>query len=132
MDASPGLVPFDLAGATPPPAPDPQAEPEGFVVLAGEDMRLHFHDWGGPAEAPGVLLIPGLAATAWVWAPVARRLRAVRRVVVMDLPGHGLSDAPLDGYDPVGFTDGVSAVIEGAGLLDTPGLVITGHGFGAV
>jgi pimeloyl-ACP methyl ester carboxylesterase len=132
MDAPPGLVPFDLAGVAMPPPPDPAAEPEGFVVLAGEDVRLHFHDWGGPAGAAGVLLIPGLASTAWVWAPVARRLVAARHVVVMDLPGHGLSDAPYDGYDPAGFTDGVSAVIDGAGLLDAPGLVIAGHGFGAV
>ena len=132
MDAPPGMVPFDLAGAALPPPPDPAAEPEGFVVLIGEDLRLHFHDWGGPAGAAGVLLIPGLASTAWVWAPVARRLRVVRRVIVMDLPGHGLSDAPYDGYDPAGFADGVSAVIDGAGLLDAPGLVIAGHGFGAV
>src|SRR3954447_1664315 len=130
--APPRPVPLHLPGATPPPAPDPQAEPEGFVVLAGEDMRLHFHDWGGPADAPGVLLIPGLAATAWVWTPVARRLRAVRRVVVMALPGHGLSDAPFDGYHPAAFADDVSAVIDGAGLLDPPGLVVAGHGFGAV
>ena len=100
MDAPQGLLPFDLAGATSPPAPDPAAEPEGFVVLVGEDVRLHFHDWGGPDDAPGVLLIPGLASTAWVWAPVARRLRAARRVAVMDLPGHGLSDAPYDGLRP--------------------------------
>ena len=132
MDAPQGLLPFDLAGATSPPAPDPAAEPEGFVVLVGEDVRLHFHDWGGPDDAPGVLLIPGLASTAWVWAPVARRLRAARRVAVMDLPGHGLSDAPYDGYDPAGFADDVSAVIDGAGLLDAPGLVMAGHGFGAV
>ena len=106
MDAPPGLVPFDLTGGALPPPPDPAAEPEGFVVLVAEDVRLHFHDWGGPSSAPGVLLIPGLASTAWSWAPVAQRLRAARRVVVMDLPGHGLSDAPFDGYDPAGFAVG--------------------------
>jgi pimeloyl-ACP methyl ester carboxylesterase len=132
MDAPPGLVPFDLTGGALPPSPDPAAQPEGFIVLVAEDVRLHFHDWGGPPSAPGVLLIPGLAATAWSWAPVARRLRAVRHVVVMDLPGHGLSDAPFDGYDPAGFADGVSAVVDGAGLLETPGLVVAGHGFGGV
>ena len=31
------------------PAPDPDAEPDGFVVLADGDVRLHFHDWGGPS-----------------------------------------------------------------------------------
>ena len=37
--------------------------------------------------APGVLLIHGLSDTAWSWTPVARRLRAVRHVVAMDLRG---------------------------------------------
>ena len=57
--------------------------------------------------------------TAWVWAPVARRLRAARRTVALDLRGHGLSDAPTDdGYDLDTLGDDVVAVAEGSGLLD--------------
>jgi pimeloyl-ACP methyl ester carboxylesterase len=52
----------------------------------------------------------------------------------MDLRGHGLSDAPTDGYDPVGFTADAVAVAEGSGLLETPRdrMVLAGHGFGAI
>ena len=54
----------------------------------------------GDARHDGLLLIHGLSATAWTWAPVARRLTASRHVVAMDLRGHGLSDArPTEGYD---------------------------------
>jgi pimeloyl-ACP methyl ester carboxylesterase len=118
----------DSAGAEPA-AP----EPAGFVVEVAPGDRIHFLDWGEPGLPP-VLLIHGLSNTSWSWAPVARRLRAVRHVVAMDLRGHGLSDAPTEGYDPAGFTADVVAVAEGSGLLSTPGdrVVLAGHGFGAI
>ncbi len=121
--------------------PDLTAEPEAFVVIVEPGDQIHFLDWGGPTEAPnggdpdpGVLLIHGLSATAWTWAPVARRLRVVRRVVAMDLRGHGLSDAPTEGYDPATLAEDVRAVAEGSGLLATPAdsVVLAGHGFGAI
>ena len=115
--------------------PDPRAEPDGFVVLVEPGDRIHFLDWGGPrAGPPGVLLIHGLSNTAWSWAPVARRVCAVRHVVAMDLRGHGLSDSPTEGYDEPTFAADVVAVAEGSGLLETSGdrVVLAGHGFGAV
>ncbi|MFL5647224.1 MAG: alpha/beta fold hydrolase [Chloroflexota bacterium] len=116
------------------PPPDPRAEPDGFVVLVEPGDRIHFLDWGGPPEAPGVLLVHGLSNTAWSWAPVARRLLALRRVVAMDLRGHGLSDSPTEGYDEDTLADDVVAVAEGSGLLEGPAdrVVLAGHGFGAV
>ena len=118
-------------GAVPP--PDAVAEPDGYVVVVGPGDRIHFLDWGGPV-GDGVLLLHGLSGTAWAWTPVARRLRATRHVIAMDLRGHGLSDAPTDGYDPPTFSDEVTAVAEGSGLLDAPGtrVVLAGHGFGAI
>jgi pimeloyl-ACP methyl ester carboxylesterase len=52
----------------------------------------------------------------------------------MDLRGHGLSDAPTEGYDPAGCTVDVIAVAEGAGLLGTAGdrVALAGHGFGGI
>jgi pimeloyl-ACP methyl ester carboxylesterase len=119
------------------PTPDLGTEPDGFVVEVASGDRIHFLDWSGRAgtgSAPGVLLIHGLSNTAWSWSPVARRLRAVRRVVAMDLRGHGLSDAPTDGYDPETLAADAEAVAEGSGLLADGGdrVVLAGHGFGAI
>lgn len=114
------------------PPPDPAAEPEGFVVLADGDVRLHFLDWGGPRGAGAVLLLPGLLQSAWMWAPVARRICAVRRTVVADLRGHGLSDAPMAGYDLGSLAADAVTVVEGSGLRDGGPLVVAGHGFGAI
>lgn len=142
----PGFEPPALPGSPP---PDTTVEPAGFLVGVDDAVRIHFLDWdvrvaaAGTAaarqlHAPGVLLIPGLAHTAWTWAPVARRLVRGARVVAMDLRGHGLSDAPTSGYDPDDLAGDAIAVAEGAGLLALPGepspgpFVVAGMGFGAV
>jgi pimeloyl-ACP methyl ester carboxylesterase len=118
----------------------PAADPPGFVVVVAPGDRIHFLDWGGPdgasaSAAPGVVLVHGLSASSWVWAPVARRLVAARRTVALDLRGHGLSDAPTDdgAYDLGVLADDVVAVAEGSGLLDdAPAVTLAGHGFGAI
>ena len=120
------------------PAADPRAEPEGFVVLLDEGDRVHFLDWGGPPDSTGSLLIHGLSQTAWIWTPVARRLRGAARTVAMDLRGHGLSDAPTDDpfieYGLPALAGDAVAVAEGSGLLAGAGdrVVLGGHGFGAI
>ena len=121
----------------PVPPPDPAAEPDGFVVVVEPGDRIHFLDWrggSGGGGSGGVLLIHGLSNTAWSWTPVARRVRAVRHVVAMDLRGHGLSDAPTEGYDQPSLAGDVLAAAEGSGLLADAAdqVVLAGHGFGAI
>ena len=121
----------------PVPPPDPAAEPDGFVVVVEPGDRIHFLDWrggSGGGGGGGVLFIHGLSNTAWSWTPVARRVRAVRHVVAMDLRGHGLSDAPTEGYDQPSLAGDVLAAAEGSGLLADAAdqVVLAGHGFGAI
>jgi pimeloyl-ACP methyl ester carboxylesterase len=130
-DPADGLVAWSPDGARSP-APGRDAEPEGFVVVGDGDVRLHFLDWGGPPGGGDVLLLPGLLQPAWSWAPVARRLCAVRRTVIADLRGHGLSDAPMTGYDLEWLAADTVVVAEGAGLLAGSPVVLAGHGFGAI
>ena len=135
------------------PAPVPNAfdtpvpdAPLGYTVLVEPLERIHFLDWtlptDGEAQGAGarrpagsaVLLIHGLAQSAHVWTPVARRLRVRLPVVAMDLRGHGLSDAPTSGYDLDTLAADAVAVAEGSGALDGPDarVVVVGHGFGAI
>jgi pimeloyl-ACP methyl ester carboxylesterase len=122
------------------PPPDAGRVPEGYVVPADDGTKLHFLDWGAPVagneagaeDVPGVLLLPGLLQPAWTWAPVARRLTSVTHTVVADLRGQGLSDAPMDGYDPRTLGADAIAVAEGSGLLGGGRIVVAGIGFGAI
>ena len=99
-------------------------------------MRLHFHDWslafGGEAPPPsavaGTLLLPGLLQPAWSWATVARRLGRATPVVVADLRGQGLSDAPMEGYDLDALAADAVAVAEGSGLLSDRPIAVAGTG----
>ena len=111
--------------------------PAGFVVTVDPGDRIHFLDWGGPAtiSGPGALLIHGLSQTAWIWAPVARRLAATIPTVTMDLRGHGLSDATTeDGAYALGvLADDAIAAAEGSGVAtDGRPVLLVGHGFGAM
>ena len=114
------------------PGADVDAVPEGFVVVADGDVRLHFLDWAGPSAGGGVLLLPGLLQPAWSWTPVARRLAADRRTIVADLRGHGLSDSPLEGYDLETLAGDAIAVAEGAGIMGSRPITLAGHGFGGI
>src|SRR5919199_1176563 len=72
---------------------------------------LAVREFGGDARP--FLLVHGLASNARVWDGVARILAAHgHRVAAVDLRGHGLSEAPDDGYD----TD--TAADDLAGLAD--------------
>jgi pimeloyl-ACP methyl ester carboxylesterase len=128
------LQPITLDPSTSP-APDPAAVPEGYLVAADDGTRIHFHDWGVPAEMdrlPGAVLVPGLLGPAWSWAPVARRLAGEARTVVPDLRGQGLCDSPPAGYDLATLAADLVVVAEGSEALEGGRVVLAGHGFGAI
>jgi pimeloyl-ACP methyl ester carboxylesterase len=111
-----------------------QFEPESLVVTMDTGDRLHYLDWGGDGRLPPLLLIHGLQATAWAWAPIARRLRSATRILALDLRGHGLSESPRSGYDLESLAFDALTVLSANGFgadLDGPPAVVAGHGLGA-
>jgi pimeloyl-ACP methyl ester carboxylesterase len=123
----------------PEPPPDLAASPVALVVGVDTGERIHYLDWGSPgAGTPGtppLLLIHGLAATAWAWAPIARRLSARSHVVAPDLRGHGLSDSPRGGYDLASLAFDMLTVMSANGWgrdVGGPPVVVCGHGLGAM
>ena len=129
--------------------PDVSAEPESLVVPMDTGDRIHYLDWGGPVGAipdvpgeppgggvplPPLVLLHGIGETAWSWAPVARRLRRLTRVLAIDLRGHGLSDAPAGGYELPSLAMDVLTVMVANGWgpdASEPPAILAGHGFGA-
>ena len=114
-----------------------------MVVTMDTGVRIHVLDWGPPttghpaadvAPVPTVVLVHGLLATAWTWAPIARRVARRARVLAPDLRGHGLSESPRDGYDLDSLAYDLLTVLTAHGLgpdVDGPAVVLVGHGFGA-
>jgi pimeloyl-ACP methyl ester carboxylesterase len=98
-----------------------------FVELNG--VRIHYLDWPGVREthAPA-LLIHGLSAHAHTWDPIAHALSADRRVVALDLRGHGDSAWAQDGYDVEKFVADIVGLLN---HLELDAVDYIGHSFGA-
>jgi lipase len=108
-----------------------------MVVTLDSGERLHYLDWGQPADSapPPLLLIHGLSQTAWAWQPVSRRLAAHARTLAVDLRGHGLSESPRTGYELDSLAYDALTVLSAAGYgADVGGApaVVAGHGLGAM
>ncbi len=119
-----GLVVFLLAAAAAFAAlfyqPDiPRAElearyaspPSRFETLP-DGTRVHLRDQGQATGRP-ILLLHGSNASLFTWEPLAAILGRTRRVVTIDLPGHGLTGAtPRGDYSQAAMAETALAVAD--------------------
>lgn len=98
---------------------------EHFLDVDG--VRIHWVDAGETSDAPPIVLIHGLNNSHLSWWPVARRLAVDRRVVMLDLPGHGRSGRPDASYTLQWHTQIVARWLEAVGVEKAD---IVGHSFG--
>lgn len=96
--------------------------------LDAGDVRLHVQELG-PAAADPVVMFHGLFTgnlAAWYFT-AAPAVAATRRVRLVDLRGHGLSDRPATGYD------GPTMVADAAAVTaDLAPFAAVGHSYGAL
>jgi pimeloyl-ACP methyl ester carboxylesterase len=85
--------------------------------------------WREAGKGPPVLLIHGVGLNADAWEPQIATLSLRRRVVAIDLPGHGQSDLLPDGADLGDYVATVAVLIAGLGISPIP---VVGHSFGAL
>lgn len=91
--------------------------------------RLHYDEYGTGEEA--TVLLPGMLFSSRMQEPLARALaRPGRRVVTLDLLGHGRSDQPPDmwRYSMSLFAEQVVALLD---HLEIPEAVVGGASLGA-
>lgn len=88
--------------------------------------RIHYQSAGEGDEA--IVLVHGWASSSAAWSHQFPVLSERARVLVLDLPGHGQSEAPDAPYTVALFADAVAAVMDAAGVERG---VIVGHSNGA-
>jgi N-formylmaleamate deformylase len=96
-----------------------------FVDTNG--IHLHYSRTGG--AKPPVVLAHGVTDDGLCWSPVAAVLAPNYDVIMVDARGHGLSDAPLEGYGPIEQADDLAGLII-ALELNVP--IVFGHSMGAM
>jgi pimeloyl-ACP methyl ester carboxylesterase len=93
--------------------------------------KIHAYDARGEGTLPPVVLLHGIASAATPFAPVLMRLRRhVQRVVAIDYPGHGFSEAPRGRFTPDRLFDVVDHALEA--LLPEPAILVGNSLGGAV
>ncbi len=84
--------------------------------------RIHLWEGRGTGQAPPLVALHGVAASATELAPLLHRLRSgAGRVFALDLPGHGWSDDPPDGLTRETLIRGLREAIDA--VLDEPAYV---------
>jgi pimeloyl-ACP methyl ester carboxylesterase len=87
------------------------------LVDVGE-VRLHVAELGDDA-APPLLLVHGWPQSWWCWRRVAPLLAADFRVLMVDLRGHGWSDAPAGGYEKERLASDMNCLLDALGASAT-------------
>jgi pimeloyl-ACP methyl ester carboxylesterase len=96
----------------------------GYVEVNG--VRLHYTRTGG--DKPSLVMLHGVTDSALTWVKITRELEMDYDVILVDRRGHGLSDAPEDGYT---FTDHAADLAGLVKALDLQRPIIIGHSGGA-
>jgi pimeloyl-ACP methyl ester carboxylesterase len=87
-----------------------------------EAGRMHALVANGDGDLPPLVVLHGFAAAAHYYGGVASRMRPlVRRVIVPDLPGHGLSDGHVGTIDWTTLENGLLRTLDT--LVDRPAIV---------
>jgi len=97
------------------------------VYFVSQGTKLHYYRTGG--QKPPLVLIHGITDDGLCWSPVAEALVADYDVILVDLRGHGKSEAPDGGYDYKTIATEVDGLITGLGL-EKP--FVMGHSLGAM
>lgn len=96
----------------------------GFIDVDG--ASIHYRGWGARGQR-GILLIHGGAAHARWWDHIAPLISSTRRIVAIDLSGHGDS-GHRSSYSLDTWVREAMAVIEAAGIIGPP--IVVGHSLG--
>lgn len=94
-----------------------------FALLNGN--KVHYETYGAGEEA--VVFVHGAMSDLTYWKPQISAIERKRRIILVDLPGHGLSDKPKVEYRMDLYARAINAVLSDAGVTRA---VLVGHSMG--
>jgi pimeloyl-ACP methyl ester carboxylesterase len=94
----------------------------GLLRVGGTDLH-----WTELGEGRPLVLLHGLCDSHLTWSRIAPRLAAGRRVLMLDLPGHGLSGRPDASYALDWHARTVAEWLDALGLDE---IDLVGHSYG--
>lgn len=84
---------------------------EGFTTTP-DGVDIHWLGWGAPGDPLVVLLHPGRGTAEW-WRAIAPALSTGRRVLAVELSGHGYSGRrPVGAYNLDRYGEEIAAVVQ--------------------
>lgn len=111
-------------GSAEPPTP---MRGRSLFVDGPQATRLHLLEYGA-ADAPAILVAPGITSPAVTWEFIAERFETDYRVLTLDVRGRGLSETGSS-FALADYAEDLRVVIETLGL-ERPALI--GHSAGAL
>jgi pimeloyl-ACP methyl ester carboxylesterase len=106
----------------------PSAPPSWLHRFAHVDgVRLHWAELGKPTGKPPLVMLHGLNDCYRTWRRVAPGLARDRRVLMPDLPGHGLSGRPDASYELHWYAQVMARWLDAACIERAD---VVGHSFG--
>jgi len=97
-----------------------------YGSVDNQGVRVHYYRTGD--LKPPVVLLHGILDSGLCWNQTALALEPDYDVIMIDARGHGLSDAPEEGYTPQDHAGDVARVIE---ALELHRPAVIGHSMGA-
>ncbi|MEO6420558.1 MAG: alpha/beta fold hydrolase [Polyangiaceae bacterium] len=95
---------------------------KSFVRIEGTDIH-----WAELGQGRPIVLLHGLSDSHRTWGKIASELARTRRVLMPDLPGHGLSSRPDESYALAWHAQIMAGWLDALQLGDVD---IVGHSFG--
>ena len=105
------------------------AAPVDLGIVDVDGVPIHYRAWGKAGDAGGIVLVHGGAAHSRWWDHVAPFLASSRRVVALDLSGHGDSGRREE-YRMASWADEVLAAAAHGGAGPDP--LVIGHSMGGM
>jgi pimeloyl-ACP methyl ester carboxylesterase len=91
------------------------------------ETGMVFYDDIGPDQPTALVLVHGWSCDMTMWQENMGELSVSMRTIALDLPGHGESGGPADGYTMEFFARAVDAVVRNAGVEHA---ILVGHSNG--